>query len=81
LTVSLDFLTPGAYSVRLYRDGASGKKIAVERLNIKTAEGYKAAMAAQRRLCPHFSKSKGKQNCLKLVASTLNLRGEEDEAR
>ncbi|MHC4648875.1 MAG: glycoside hydrolase family 97 catalytic domain-containing protein, partial [Planctomycetota bacterium] len=46
LTVSLEFLKQGAYSVRLYRDGANGKEMAVEELSIETTEGLRIVMEA-----------------------------------
>jgi hypothetical protein len=46
LAVYLDFLVPGVYRIRLYRDGTEGKEIVVEEPAVRTTEGLKIAMAA-----------------------------------
>ena len=57
LTVPLDFIEPGTYSVKLYRDSADGKEIAVEQLTVKTTEGLKIPMAANGGFAVRFQSS------------------------
>ena len=44
LCIDLDFIKPGTYSVKLYKDAESGNKIAVEQLTVKTSDGLKISM-------------------------------------
>lgn len=56
LAFSLDFLVPGVYCIRLYRDGTEGREIAVEEPAVRTIEGLKIAMAAKGSVAVRFSK-------------------------
>lgn len=55
LAVCLDFLVPGVYCIRLYRDGTKGKEIAVGELAVRRTEGLKIAMAAKGSFAVRFS--------------------------
>jgi hypothetical protein len=62
LAVSLDFLVPGVYCIRLYRDGTEGKEIEVEELAVRTTEGLRIAMAAECSFAVRFSKGTAGRN-------------------
>ncbi|MHC4061278.1 MAG: hypothetical protein ACYSR4_04675 [Planctomycetota bacterium] len=82
--VYLDFLVPAVYCIRLYRDGTEGKEIAVEEPAVRTTEGLKIAMA-QTALPSDFQKERQAGTCQALETvrnnESLNLRGDENEAR
>lgn len=44
LLIDLDFIKPGTYPVRLYKDAKTSSEIAVEQLNVKTSDGLKITM-------------------------------------
>jgi hypothetical protein len=62
LAVYLDFLVPGVYCIRLYRDGTEGREIVVEEPAVRTTEGLKIAMAAKVSFAVRFSKGTAGRN-------------------
>ena len=44
LLIDLDFIKPGTYPVKLYKDAKTSSEIAVEQLNVKTSDGLKITM-------------------------------------
>ena len=44
LLIDLDFIKPGTYSVKLYKDAKSSNDITVEQLTVKTSDGLKVSM-------------------------------------
>ena len=58
LHVPLDFLKPGGYSVKLYKDSPDSKKITVEELSINTAEGLRINIESNGGLAVKFPNSR-----------------------
>jgi len=56
LAIPLDFLENGAYSVAIYRDGADGRKMVVENVQVNSRDGVKIHLPANGGFAVKFAK-------------------------